>query len=129
MRLNFFKKLFICLFVILVLSSICVSFTNATESIVLNIDSPSAILMDYSTGKILYEKNINEKRYPASLTKVMTAIIVLEKCDLSDIATVSYDSVMSIPSGYVTANIKVGEELTIEQLLYLLWLVLAMMQL
>jgi len=120
MRLNFFKKLFICLFVILVLSSICVSFTNATESIVLNIDSPSAILMDYSTGKILYEKNINEKRYPASLTKVMTAIIVLEKCDLSDIATVSYDSVMSIPSGYVTANIKVGEELTIEQLLYLL---------
>lgn len=120
MRLNFFKKLFICLFVILVLSSICVSFTNATESSVLNIDSPSAILMDYSTGKILYEKNINEKRYPASLTKVMTAIIVLEKCDLSDIATVSYNSVMSIPSGYVTASIKVGEELTIEQLLYLL---------
>lgn len=120
MRLNFFKKLFICLFLVIVFSSICVSFTNATESNNLSIDSPAAILMDCSTGKILYKKNINEKRYPASLTKVMTAIIALEQCNLSDIATVSYDSVMSIPSGYVTANIKVGEELTIEQLLYLL---------
>ena len=76
--------------------------------------------MDYNSGKLLYEKNINEKMYPASLTKVLTAIVVLENSQLDDIATVSYDSVMSIPYGYVTANLQVGEELTIEQLLYVL---------
>lgn len=120
MRLKFFKKLFICLFLILSLSTIYIQSSNANESNYLNIESPAALLMDSASGKILYEKNINEKKYPASLTKVMTAIIVLEKCNLSDIATVSSNSIMSIPSGYVTANIKAGEELTIEQLLYLL---------
>ena len=76
--------------------------------------------MDLSSGKILYEKNMNEKRYPASLTKVLTAIVVLENCKLDDTATVSYDSVMSLSSGYVTANLQVGEELSVEQLLYVL---------
>lgn len=86
----------------------------------LNVDSPVALLMDLKTGKILYEKDIDKKVYPASLTKIMTAIIVLENCDLNDIATVSYDAVMTLSSGYVTANLQVGEELTIEQLLYVL---------
>lgn len=63
-----------------------------------SIDSSAGILMDLSSGKVLYEKNMNEKKYPASLTKVLTAIVVLENCDLNDIATVSYDSVMSLSS-------------------------------
>ena len=54
--------------------------------------------MDLSSRKILYEKNMDEKRYPASLTKVLTAIVVLENCKLDDIATVSYDSVMTLSS-------------------------------
>ena len=58
----------------------------------------NGILMDLSSGKILYEKNMDEKRYPASLTKVLTAIVVLENCKLDDIATVSYDSVMTLSS-------------------------------
>ena len=86
----------------------------------LNLDSPVALLMDLKTGKILYEKEIDKKMYPASLTKVLTAIIVLENCDLNEVATVSYDAVMDIASGYVTANLQVGEELTVEQLLYVL---------
>lgn len=63
-----------------------------------SIDSPSGVLMDLSSGKILYEKNMDEKRYPASLTKILTAIVVLENCKLDEIATVSYDSVMSLSS-------------------------------
>lgn len=58
--------------------------------------------------------------YPASLTKIMTAIIVIENCNLDDVATVSYDAVMDIPFGYVTANLQIGEELTVEQLLNVL---------
>lgn len=114
------KKFFVCLFVFLALSPILISNVNAQDEPIPNIISPSAILMDLKTGKILYEKNINKKMYPASLTKVMTAIITLEQCKLDEIATVSYNAVMSITPGYVTANLQVGEELTIEQLLYVL---------
>lgn len=120
MKKSFFSNLIVCLLLVLSLNIVFSSFVNADEESLPDISSPSALLMDYSSGKILYEKNINEKRYPASLTKIMTAIIVLENCELSDIATVSYDAVMSLSSGYVTANLQVGEELTVEQLLYVL---------
>jgi len=50
----------------------------------------------------------------------MTAILALENCKLTDVATVSQNAVMSIPPGYVTANLKIGEEVTIEQLLSVL---------
>lgn len=96
-------------------------FTNkvqATDN--LNIYSPSAMLVDASTGKVLYEKNINEVRYPASTTKMMTAILALENCSLDEVATVSYDAIYTVPSGYANANLQLGEELTIEQLLKVL---------
>lgn len=88
---------------------------GASENIKLN--SSSAILLDANSGKILYEKNSNKKIYPASLTKVLSAIVVLENCNLSDVVTVSQTAVDSIEYGYVTADLKVGEKLTVEQLL------------
>lgn len=84
--------------------------------------SPSCLLIDNKTGKILYEKNAYEKRFPASTTKIMTAILALENCDLSEKATVSYNAIFSVPSGYANANLQLGEELTVEQLLYALLL-------
>lgn len=120
MRINYIKKFCVCLFILIILNTILLPFVNADDSSTPNISVPSALLMDSASGKILYEKNINEKRYPASLTKIMTAIIVLENCELSDIATVSYDAVMTLSSEYVTANLQEGEELTVEQLLYVL---------
>ena len=117
MKIRFVKKFLVVFFVILILFSFLTPFSNANN---LEIYSPSALLMDFTTGKILYDKNMDEKRYPASLTKVMTAIIVLENCDLKDIVTISYDAVMSLSSGYVTANLQIGEKFTVEQLLYVL---------
>ncbi len=120
--MKFIKKFCVCLFILVSLSIILLPIVNADEKNISNpnIASPSALLMDLKSGKILYEKNMNKKMYPASLTKVMTAIIVLENCDLNEIATVSYNAVMSMSPGYVTANLQVGEELTVEQLLYVL---------
>ena len=86
----------------------------------LKIYCPSVILMETNTGKILYEKNASEVRYPASTTKIMTAILAVENCKLDDIATVSHNAVFSIPYDYTHASLKEGEELTIEQLLYAL---------
>lgn len=114
------KKLFITLtFIFLILfSNAYVTVSNASEAP--SIDTGSIYLMDNRTTKPLYTKDANTRMYPASTTKIMTAILTLENCNLNDIATASYDAVASIPEGYSIAEIQVGEQLTIEQLLELL---------
>lgn len=88
------------------------------EDIFSDISAPNLLLAETNSGRILYEKNIDEKIYPASITKLMTAILVVENCDLDEIVIVSENAVISVPSGYVNANLQVGEELTVEDLLY-----------
>ena len=82
--------------------------------------SPSTLLMDLDSGKILYSKNANTRMYPASTTKIMTAILTIENCQLTDTAVASHNAIYSVPSGYTHASIQEGEELTIEQLLNVL---------
>lgn len=77
----------------------------------------SAILMDSSTEKILYSKDSDKKMYPASTTKILTAILVIENCNLDDVVTVPNEAIASIPSGYAVASLQVGEKLTVTQLL------------
>lgn len=96
------------------------SFSADKQTNSLDISSDAYFLIDNKTNKILYSKNEHEKMYPASTTKILTAIIVLENSNLNDIVTASYDSLMTIPEGYSTANIQVDEKLTVEQLLELL---------
>ncbi|MGO1470668.1 MAG: serine hydrolase, partial [Tissierella sp.] len=67
------KKRFLS--IILVLSIILISTISYGE---INIESKSSLLMDYSSGKILYANNENEKLAPASITKIMTLLIVME---------------------------------------------------
>lgn len=54
-----------------------------------NLNSESAILIDATTGQILYEKNIHQQMYPASITKIVTGIIAIEQGNLNDIVTIS----------------------------------------
>ena len=91
--------------------------TNSEQNLTLYSDA--AILMDSATGKVLAEKNSNEKMYPASTTKILTAIITIENCKLDDKITASYDAVMSIPVGYSNAAIQPDETLSVEELLNL----------
>lgn len=115
-----YKKIYITiLIIILLIIPINIAYGTVDTS-TLNTECPSVILMESSTGKILYEKNAYEKMYPASVTKVLTAIIVLENCELTDIAKVSYNAIMSVPVGYSHAYLQLDEELTIEQLLNML---------
>lgn len=85
-----------------------------------NTNSKACFLMETSTSKILYDKNMNERLYPASTTKIMTAILVLENCNLTDVVTVGYNAVFSIPAGYATADLELGEQLSVEDLLNIL---------
>ena len=71
-------------------------------------------------GQILYERNSDERLYPASLTKILTAIVVMENADLSQTATISEAALNSVEYGYVTSNLKSGDTLTIEELLNIL---------
>ena len=81
------------------------------------ITAPNLILANSDSGKILYERNSEERIYPASITKLMTAILVVEKCKLNDVVTVSENAVKIVPFGYVNANLKAGEKLTVDNLL------------
>lgn len=93
---------------------------NIETDIFEEITAQNLLLGETSTERILYERNAEEKIYPASVTKLMTAILVVENCELDEIVTVSENAVFSVPSGYVNANLQVGEELTVEDLLYVM---------
>lgn len=111
------KKIF---FVIIIIFNIL--FCNYSYGATFKADSPSAIVFNRNTGKILYEKNAHEKKYPASTTKIMTAILTLENCNLDDKATVSTQATI-LPAGYISANLQPGEVLTIDELLHLLLII------
>ncbi len=116
------KKFFITLFTFFTILNTCITpiaFADSNETD-LNITSEAAFLIDTNTGIILYGKNENEKKYPASITKILTAIIVIENCDLNDKVTVSYDAISLVPYGYQVAALQVGEELTVGDLVKVL---------
>ena len=84
--------------------------------------SDAGFLMEVKSGNVLYSKNSSKKLYPASTTKVMTAILTLENCELDEMATVSQNAVDLVPSGYTNAKLVPGEQMKIEDLLYALML-------
>lgn len=86
------------------------------------IESSNIVLMDADSREVLFAKNPNLKSYPASTTKLLTALLVLENCGLQDVVTYSERAVDSIEYGDANASISAGEELTVEQSLYCLLL-------
>ncbi len=80
----------------------------------------SAVLIDANSGTILAQKNADKKMYPASLTKIMTAILALEMGELTDVITVDDDTPFEIDGSHIA--LKPGEILTLKDLLYALML-------
>ena len=78
----------------------------------------AAILMDCNSGTILYSKNIHEELYPASTTKMMTALLTIENTTMDEIVTFSHDAIFNVDSDSSRIGIDVGEQLTVEQCLY-----------
>ncbi len=117
------KKLMTSFLLVIIIMPIFlpISFSLASTDDVY-VDAPVALLMDSASGKILYEREAKAKRFPASTTKIMTAILALENRNLTDTATVSENAVSSIPYSYTIANLQIGEVLTYEKLLFALLL-------
>ena len=80
-----------------------------------NVTARSAVVMEAATGKILYARDMDEKRYPASTTKIMTLIIALEQGNLDDIVTVSENASHTEGS---TLWLEPGEKIKLSDLLY-----------
>jgi D-alanyl-D-alanine carboxypeptidase (penicillin-binding protein 5/6) len=78
--------------------------------------SPSAILMEQTTGKVLYAKNERARMYPASMTKILTSLVVLDHLHLDDIVVVGPE-IRTMPAGYNTAIHFEGEYITVRNLL------------
>lgn len=76
----------------------------------------SAVLINADTGRVLYEKNDHEKMYPASMTKMLTAMVVLDHMDINDTIEVD-NSVNEVPWDSSKAGLKVGEILTIDNVI------------
>ncbi len=82
------------------------------------IGAESAILLEANTGVILYAKNIDEKQFPASTTKIMTCLLAVEHANLNDIIPFSHKAVFSIERGSSNIGMDEGQSITLEQALY-----------
>ena len=98
------------------------SLTSADAYEDFTLDAKAGLLIEADTGEILYEKNAHQENYPASLTKVMVALLVFEAIDegkiaLTDSVTATESAFEGLSSDGSTANIVPGETMTVEQLL------------
>lgn len=89
------------------------------------VSSESVIVMDAKTGQVLYEKNAHKKMYPASITKIMTALLAIEKGDINSKITISEEAVWGIERDSSHIALDVDEQITLEDALYAIMLVSA----
>lgn len=83
------------------------------------IGAKSAILMEMNTHTILYAKNIHEKSYPASTTKILTCLLAMQNCTMDEIVTFSHDAIYDVPAdGSKLGGVDEGDSITMEHALY-----------
>lgn len=82
------------------------------------IEAEGGILMDADTGTILYEKNMHTAYFPASITKILTALIVIENCRMDEMVTFSHEAVFGVEKGSSSAALDVGDRLSVRDCLY-----------
>lgn len=83
-----------------------------------SVTAEAAILMDAATGQILFEKNADEKLYPASTTKLMTSLLAAEKLNLTDTVKFNSSAVNGLESGATTAGMKAGDTMSVNDALH-----------
>ena len=82
------------------------------------VGAEGAIVLEANTGVVLYAKNIHEKLYPASTTKLLTCLIAARECSMDEIVTFSHDAVFGIQQGSSNIGIDEGQAMTMEECLY-----------
>lgn len=126
------SKVFKIILILIILLNVCLPVFGASDDVVPNnetyeleepeIVSEAGFMMEVNSGNVLYSKNSTKKLYPASTTKIMTAILTIENCKLDEMAEVSKNAVALVPVGYTNAKLVPGEKMSVEDLLYALML-------
>lgn len=88
---------------------------NAKENIQNDINADAWVVMEAETGKILLDQNMNKQHFPASITKIITAIIAIEERELNEIVTVSEHAQNTEGS---SLSLQAGDEISMLDLLY-----------
>lgn len=137
------KQFISCLIAFVLFTSVCVSpvFGAETEQANLSVtngchsidgaipflgrdrvvqNAGAAFMYETNSETLLYEWNADTQMYPASLTKIMTALLVLENCNLQDVVTVSEGALQSVNIYSQSLKLTPGERMTVEQMLYCL---------
>ena len=112
------KKVIIMFFVLYMFLPLVVMAEENDNASVLAPNAKSAIILEYSTGKILYEKNIHEKMAPASMTKMMSLLLIMESIEKgiikwNDMITVSENA---SKMGGSQILLEIGEQMSVEDL-------------
>lgn len=123
-------KRFLSVLLTLILVLNCTRITYASDTDDTNgvwpeppaISAGSAILIDADTGTVLYDKDSHIKGFPASVTKLMTALLTVENCSLSETVTISRNAEYSVGPEDAKLDIHEGETFTVEEALYALML-------
>ena len=87
-----------------------------------SIEADGGIVMDASTGTVLYGKNIHQPYFPASITKILTALVVIENCSLDEMVTFSHNAVYNVEAGSSSAGLDEGDRLSVRDCLYAMML-------
>lgn len=92
--------------------------TTQSETAQPEIAAQGAVLYDATHGRFLFEKNADTQYYPASITKLMTALLVAESCGLEGKVTFSENAVSKLESGAVTLKLQAGETISVKDCMY-----------
>ena len=84
----------------------------------IGVQAEGGILMDADSGCVIYGQNIHEKYFPASITKILTALIIVERCNLDDTITFSHNAVYNVERGSTSAGYDTGDQITVREALY-----------
>lgn len=87
-----------------------------------DITAGGGIVIDADSGAVIFGKNIHDTFYPASITKILTALIVIERCDLDEIVTYSHNAVYNVEANSSSAGLDEGDQITVRDSLYAMML-------
>lgn len=117
-----FLSILLCVTLLLGIIPARTTYAAASWPSGVSIAADGGILMDADSGTVLYGKNIHEPYYPASITKILTALVIIKHCDMDDTVTFTHSAVNTLEPGASILGARVGDEMSVRDCLYALLL-------